>query len=187
MKQIYFPIDYRTFNDNRPNKEMDVKLISTKYGEITTQPMWRMEILAKYYGINIYNYDNSDDQRYYEGMMCALNLKEECEVNREGDFYHDRYDQYFQHLAQIAAEVGDERAEIKCLIKSLIMKYRFVDHITTFPHESFKQLYIRLTTSRDMDQLRVAERLSRHHAKELASFLKWSVKDTMWRTEIEKK
>ncbi len=163
---INFPIDNRTFNENCPTEiDPQIKLLSTKDGEVIVQPMWRMELLAKFYGVNIYHYDDSRDQRYYDELLCCLGLKESRELADIEDIYPDNYELYFEHLAQVAAQVGAQRAEIKCLIKSLILKYYKYKGLFRFPHKEFVKIYRRLIESDDSECLRVARRLSRLHVR----------------------
>ncbi|MFI3239759.1 MAG: hypothetical protein R3Y22_04140 [Bacteroidales bacterium] len=182
----YYEVNYRTFNYNCPYTETRANnLISTKDGQIIVQPMWRMEILGKHFGINIGEYEDNTNYEYYDEVMCQLNTREEREEFRNENYHTDRFDDYFERLAEIAAWVGCERAEIKCLVKSLINKYSFdkVREITDFPFEAFNKLYNRLISSKDIDQLRVAERISRYHIKELERFLRCDVGDKIMRVD----
>lgn len=182
----YYQINYRTFNGNCPyNEPIANNLISTKDGKTIVQPMWRMEILGKHFGINIGEYEDNTNYEYYDEVMCQLNTREEREEFRNENYHTDRFDDYFERLAEIAAWVGCERAEIKCLVKSLINKYSFdkVREITDFPFEAFNKLYNRLISSKDIDQLRVAERISRYHIKELERFLRCDVGDKIMRVD----
>ncbi len=176
-EKFYYPychINYRTFNENCPRtKPAADNLISSKDGQVFVRPMWRMEILGKYYGISIHEYDDNTNYELYDEKLCSCRNDEEEEECHSSYCYPDTFEYYFERLAEIAAYVGCERAEIKCLIKSLIIRYRFykVKSIKHFPFEEFNQLYTRLTSSKDLEQLRVAERLSRYHAKQLEMFL----------------
>ncbi len=182
----YYQVNYRTFNGNCPYNEPVVNnLISTKDGKTIVQPMWRMEILGKHFGINIGEYEDNTNWEYYDEVMWQLDSKEARAEFHSENYDPDTFEDYFERLAEIAAWVGCERAEIKCLVKSLIMRYRFnkVRSITDFPFEAFNKLYNRLTSSKDLEQLRVAERLSRYHIKKLEKFLQHDVSDKIMRVD----
>ncbi|MFR9524303.1 MAG: hypothetical protein SNH94_07000 [Rikenellaceae bacterium] len=170
----YALLHYRTFNNNCLYKGAEPnKLFTTKDDQINIQPLWRMEQLAKYYGVNICDYDDQTSWEYYDEVMWQIDSKEEREKFREENLHLDTYDDYFEEVARVAAEIGAERAEIKCLIKSLMLKYRLnrIGNITEFPHEPFTKLYNRLVSSKDLEQILVAERLARHHIRELEMYI----------------
>ncbi len=180
----YYQVNYTTFNENSPSNERSAdNLISTKDGQIMVLPMWRMEMLGKYYGICIHEYDADINWEYYDEVIWQIDSAEEREKFRSENYKPDTYDDYFERLAEVAAEVGSLRAEIKCLVKSLILKYRSnrIKNISDFPHAAFTKLYNRLISSKNIEQLRVAERLSRYHIKKLQEFLQYDIREKIVR------
>ncbi|MFR9575892.1 MAG: hypothetical protein SNI54_01505 [Rikenellaceae bacterium] len=145
-----------------------------------------MQLLGELHsGLWVLSYDDHTNWEYYDEVLWQIDSKEEREEFRRENLELDTYDDYFEELAAIAVEIGCERAEIKCLAKSLILKYRFnrVRDITDFPFDAFKKLYNRLISSKDLEQLRVAERLSRYHIKQLEQFLQSDVREKICRVD----
>ncbi|MFR9539994.1 MAG: hypothetical protein SNI49_07535 [Rikenellaceae bacterium] len=162
------------------------KLLIVKNDKIIVQGMWRMQLLGELHsGLWVLSYDDHTNWEYYDEVLWQIDSKEEREEFRRENLELDTYDDYFEELAAIAVEIGCERAEIKCLAKSLILKYRFnrVRDITDFPFDAFKKLYNRLISSKDLEQLRVAERLSRYHIKQLEQFLQSDVREKICRVD----
>lgn len=186
-RQFYWPfkIIYSYYQDTHFAKGDEFeKLFIVRDNKIIVQGMWRMQLLGELYSkLWVLSYDDNTNWEYYDEVLWQIDSEEEREEFRCENLELDTYDDYFEELAGIAAEVGCERAEIKCLAKSLILKYRFnrVRNIEDFPFEAFNKLYNRLISSKDLEQLRVAERLSRYHVKQLNEFLLGDVRKKICR------
>ncbi len=180
----YYGESYKTFNDNIPTSEkQESRIMSVEDGKISLQPMWRMEMFGKYYGIDIYQYEDDTNYEYYDEVLWQLPTEQQRRKFRKENYHPDTFDDYYEDLALIAQEVGDERSEIKCLIKSLLNKYRLdtAGDFHEFPHKPFNKLYYRLTESKDIDQIRAAQRLARYHIDKLNCFLQNKAQSKIWK------
>lgn len=162
------------------------KLLTVKDDQVIVQGMWRMQLLGELHsGLWAVSYQDHTNWEYLDEVLWQFDSREEREEFRNENLNLDTYDIYFEELAAVAAEIGSERAEIKCLIKSLLLKYRCdrVRDIIEFPFVPFNKLYNRLVQSKDIEQLRVAERLSRYHIRRLEQFLRYDLEGKIRRAE----
>lgn len=158
----------RTYNNNcNFLKNRTNKLISTKDGEIAIQPLWRMELFGRAYGIDIEDYAyNKSWESYYE-LLWSSGSRVQRERFHKKHHKHGNYSLYFEELAKVAYEIGCERTEIKCLIKSLIIKFKEFRVHGLIPYYEIDKLLVRLEKSGNKDLLRVADRLSRYFYDQL--------------------
>ncbi len=180
-----FKIIYNEYHRKHYSKgDKFEKLLTVRGDEIIVQAMWRMQIIGELHSeLQVYTYNDPTNWEYYYEVLYQIDSMEDREKYDRENYRTDTYDDYFEKLADVAADIGCERAEIKCLVKSLLLKYRFnkFRNITDFPIEPFNKLYSRLIASKDIEQLRVAERLSRYHVGQLEKFLQNEVQDKIYR------
>ncbi len=179
--ETYCVHDLHTYNDNYPyDIEAPIKIISTKEDNLEVKTMLQMEMIAKSYGVNFLEYRDHTNYELLDEMTWMCNTREERDRFHCAYYDPSNYELYYEQLAIIAEEIGCERAQIKCMIKSLLHKYAKVEYITQFPHREFNELYSRFIISKDIEQLRVAERLCRYHIQQYERFLR---DDVDWKFE----
>ncbi len=180
-----FKLIYNKYHNKHYSKaDEHEKLMVVKNGKIEVPGMWRMQLLGELLrGLKAHHYDDYTNWEYYHEVMWQIDSAEQRDEFRREHLNPDTYDRYFEDLAEVAAKIGCERAEIKCLIKAQILRYNHVWDIEDFPNWDFSIIYQRLISSKDLEQLRAAERLSRYHIKQFEKFLNWKTKERIFRLE----
>lgn len=153
------------------------KLFTSKDGNLVVNTILQMELLGATYGIDAWLYRDDTNDELYDEMMWSCNNEEEMEACRSRYCKFDSYDDYFEELAEIAGSIGCERMKLKCLIKSLLLKYQRADKLLCFPYKEFDKLFFTLVESKNLDYLKVAEKLSRYHAERHSEYVSFGLLD----------
>ncbi len=125
-----------------------------------------MQLIGEFYGLSFFDYRDTTNWELYSEKYFQSSDDQEREEIDLNYLEPDSYDEYFYELSQVAAQIGCKTMELKCLAKSLMLKYRRVKHIYELPLKEYHLLCVRLI---DEGYLRAARRLEWFHHRECAT------------------